>query len=385
MLGKIKALDKKMWNNQKYQMLTNIPRKTVRVMKRVRKYGILYPVRLLGVRGTALFQKSCPFVSVIMPVYNVDKYLEQALDSLLQQSVKNIEIIAVDDGSTDRSMEILEKYAARDQRVKVFTQKNQYAGVARNLGLSKATGEYVIFLDSDDFFEKTLIQDVYFAAKANQADVVLFGAQYYDNVTGEYKSGKSFLKEHLSPMKQPFSYKECPEYLYQITTACPWTKIFRREFVVESGLQFQPLRNSNDVYFVYCALAMAKRIMTYHKSFVNYRIGLSTNLQATKRKAPLCFYEAFKAWHDKLVELGILDDVRQSYVSAALEGCMYNLRTIHDIETKQFVFEKIRDEFFEELEITGYDQGYYYNQDNYQDMLLVEKGDFQQYMNEKSR
>ena len=383
MFGKVKALDKKMWNNQSYQTLTGIPRKMIRTMKRIRRFGISYPLRLLKVKIHMIFQKNTPLVSIIMPVYNVENYIEQGIDSLLQQSVKNIEIIAVDDGSTDRSLMILQQYERNDKRVKVFSQKNQYAGAARNLGLSKATGEYVLFLDSDDFFEKTLIEDAYSVAKANHADILLFGARYYDNETGEYREGKSFIKEHLSPLKQPFSYKECPRYLYQLTTACPWTKIFRREFLLESGLKFQHLRNSNDVFLIYSSLALAKKIVTFNKTLVNYRVGLSTNLQATKKKAPLCFYEAFKAWHDQLIARGIFETVKQSYVNAALEGCLYNLRSNGDTEAKRFVFEKLKDEIFAELEVTGFEPDYYYNQKNYSDMLLVQNGDFEQYMSAK--
>ena len=385
MFGKIKDFDKKMWNNKTYQMAANVPRRLVHTLKRVRRYGMLYPLRLLAVKLSMQGKKKLPLVSVVMPVYNVEKYLSQCIDSLLRQKVQNIEIIAVDDGSTDGSLDILKEYAGKDNRVKVFTQKNQYAGTARNFGLTKASGEYVMFLDSDDFFEKEIIRDAYSVAKANRADILLFGARYYEDAAGNYREGKSFVKEHLAPKKQPFCYKDSPKYFYQLTTACPWTKIYRREFVLETGLQFQPLRNSNDVFFVYSSLAMAKRVVTYNKTLVNYRVGMSTNLQATKKKSPFCFYEAFKAWHDKLKELGVLEKVRQSYVSAALEGCLYNLRTVTDPETKELVFDRIRHEIFGELEITGYQESYYYDQKNYADMCLIEKGDFTKYMNEKAR
>lgn len=385
MFGKIKDFDKKMWNNRTYQSFMSVPRKLVHTLKRVRKYGILYPVRLLAVKTSMQGKKNVPLVSIIMPVYNVEKYLRQCLDSLLEQKVRNIEIITVDDGSTDSSLDILKEYAKKDHRLKVFTQENQYAGTARNLGLTKAAGEYVMFLDSDDFFEKEIIKDAYSVAKANRADILLFGARYYEDVTGKYREGKSFVKDHLAPPKQPFCYKDSPKYFYQLTTACPWTKIYRRAFVLETGLQFQPLRNSNDVFFVYSSLAMAKRVVTYKKPLVNYRVGMATNLQATKKKSPFCFYEAFKAWHDKLKALGVLEEVRQSYVSAALEGCLYNLRTVTDPETKKLVFDKMRNEIFRELEITGKPKAYYHDQKNYADMCLVEKGDFTQYMNEKSR
>ena len=90
-------------------------------------------------------------VSVIIPVYNTEKYLRQCLDSVVNQTLRDIEIICVDDGSTDGSIEILREYEQKDSRVKMLCQKNQYAGVARNNGLNYASGEYVFFMDSDDY------------------------------------------------------------------------------------------------------------------------------------------------------------------------------------------------------------------------------------------
>ena len=99
-----------------------------------------------------------PKVSVVLPVYNVENYLKECLDSLVEQTYKDIEIICVDDGSSDSSLKILKEYAVIDNRIIVLEQKNQGAAVARNFGLSVATGEYVSFLDSDDVFSLNLFQ-----------------------------------------------------------------------------------------------------------------------------------------------------------------------------------------------------------------------------------
>ena len=111
-------------------------------------------------------------VSVVMPVYNVENYIEECLDSLINQTLKEIEIICVDDGSTDGTLKLLYKYEEADSRVKIIQQQNQYAGVARNNGMKHAVGEYIIFLDSDDFFEKTMLEKMYNEAKRTEADLV---------------------------------------------------------------------------------------------------------------------------------------------------------------------------------------------------------------------
>lgn len=372
-----------------------IPRKIKGVLRYVKKHGILY-IAKRGLKKVSKYTKNFrkvyvklklkaglsfkPLISIIMPVYNVEPYIKQGLDSLLNQTMKHIEIIAVDDGSTDRSLEILNEYAKKDRRVRVFTQENKFAGAARNLGLANANGEYVIFLDSDDFFSEKLAEEAYYAAKLNRADVVLWGAKHYNNATGEYKEANWLLNAKVSPRGEAFDYTDCPKRLYQITTPCPWTKMFRRKFVLENGLQFQNLRNSNDLFFTYSALAMAKRIYTVDKILVYYRVGLENNLQATKKKSPLCFLEAYQAWHDKLVELGKLETLRQSYVNVALSGCLYNLRSLKDLDSKKIVFDKLKNEAFKSLEITNSEPQYYYNKQNYEDMVLIKNQSFEQYI-----
>lgn len=375
-----KKVDRKYYNRGVYKVLTYLPRKFVHALKYIRKNGMASLLRAISVKSRMKMNVGAPLVSVIMPVYNVEEFIEQGLDSLLNQTLKHIEIICVDDGSTDRSLEILNRYAAKDKRVKVFTQQNQFAGVARNLGLSHARGEYVIFLDSDDFFSEDLTKSAYYMAKLHEADMVLYSAQHYNNVTGEYKEAKWLLNSYVAPRKQPFNCHDCPDDIYRITTPCPWTKMFRRQFLLDTGLQFQALRNSNDIFVTYSALAMAKRIVTLDKKLVNYRVGLTNNLQSTKKKNPFCFYEAYRAWHDKLVELGVLEELRRSYVNLALSGCMYNLRTQKDSDAKRVVFDRLQSEILEVLEVTGHEPSYYNSKKDYQDMQLIANGTFEAYM-----
>ena len=99
-----------------------------------------------------------PKISVIIPVYNAEKYLEKCLDSILQQTFREIEVICGDDGSQDASKQILRRYASQDARVIVVEQKNMYAGVARNRGMELAKGKYLIFLDADDFFHPDMLR-----------------------------------------------------------------------------------------------------------------------------------------------------------------------------------------------------------------------------------
>lgn len=114
-------------------------------------------------------------VSIVMPIYNAENYLKDSLDSLISQKYKNLEIICVDDGSTDNSLRILENYKRIDDRIKILKQKNQFAGVARNNGLDHANGKYIMFLDSDDIFEKSMISNLVKKAEKNNTDIIFFG------------------------------------------------------------------------------------------------------------------------------------------------------------------------------------------------------------------
>lgn len=355
-----------------------IKRKLIEIQINGKNY--VNPFRFFKIRAYQKKGGTEPLVSIIMPVYNVERYIEQAMDSLIAQTMRHIEIIVVDDGSTDSSLQILNEYASKDNRVKVFKQKNQYAGAARNVGIENAKGEYLIFLDSDDFFSENLVKEAYFAAKMQEADIVLFGGRCFDNNTGEYRDAKWLLDLDFVPKKPTFCYKDCPEKLYNITTPCPWTKMFRRQFILESKLLFQKIQNANDLYFVFSALAMAKRITVLDKTLVNYRVGLATSLQATKKKNPLCFYEAYKAWHDKLQEMGVLDELHKSYANETLSGCLFNLRSISDISAKKVVFERIKNEALDRLELLGYEESYYDSREEYNEMILIRDNDFEKYM-----
>jgi len=300
-----------------------------------------------------------PKVSVVIPVYNVEEYLNECLDSLIGQTLSEIEIICVDDGSTDRSLEVLNSYAEKDHRVKVLQQKNQYAGIARNNGLQVATGEYVIFLDSDDFFSPDLLEKTYKQGIKENADIVLFNARCFDTQSGEYVDKSHYFNKRVLGNKIVFSRKDFPEKLFTITTPCPWTKLFRKKFILEHNLQFQGLQNSNDAYFVLCALAFADRITYVDEKLVNYRIGQRNNLQSVKTKNPLLFFEAYEAVYDTLKERGLFEELEKTFVTTVISGCDYNLNTVQDEEAKEKIFCAIAAPHFTRMGILDHPLDFY--------------------------
>ena len=115
-----------------------------------------------------------PLVSIVIPVYNVEQYLPETLNSLVRQTYRNIEIICVDDGSTDSSVAMIQQYMQKDKRIVLLQQANLYAGIARNTGMAQAKGDYIIFLDSDDVFEKNMIRTLVKTMLKQKTDMVIF-------------------------------------------------------------------------------------------------------------------------------------------------------------------------------------------------------------------
>ena len=288
-------------------------------------------------------------VSIIIPVYNAEKYLGKCLESLLSQTLQEMEIICVDDGSSDGSPEILKRFQERDGRVRILTQENQYAGAARNNGMKEAQGEYLLFLDADDFFENTLLEKVYNQGKKMEADIVLFGAKQYNDKTGIVSPASWYFKRDALPRENPFSGKTENTDVFAIVTPAPWTKLFRREFVEKQGLSFQGLRNSNDVYFVLTALALAEKITYVDEELVFYRVGMKGSLQGSKSLHPDCFIEAYAGVYHELQRRGIYERYEEGFMNILLSGCAHNLRTVTDWGLRRRICERMAEPEFAEM------------------------------------
>ena len=189
-----------------------------------------------------------PKVSVIIPVYNVELYLHQCMDSIIGQTLTDIEIICIDDGSTDSSFSILQEYAEKDNRIIVLQQENSGAGIARNAGMKIAQGEYLSILDSDDYFEPEMLEKAYLQCEKDKADICVFRSDRYNMQKHVYEDISWTIKERYLPKEIPFSAEQIYPYMFQIFNGWSWDKLYRRSFVEQTGLQFQGLRTTNDAF-----------------------------------------------------------------------------------------------------------------------------------------
>lgn len=209
--------------------------------------------------------KACK-VSIILPVYNTSKYLDCCMESLLNQTLDEIEIIAVNDGSTDNSLEILKKYqAANPNKVYVYNTENHGVSHARNFGLEKAAGEYIWFVDSDDFTESNACELLYNKAKKDGNDLVLFSRYDVDNSTGEKRGNKTF---HFN---QNFKAEDKPYEMVKLSPF-PWNKFIRRDLL--DGIKFPEGVRFEDLPVSFILFTRAKSIGVINDFLYNYRLQI---------------------------------------------------------------------------------------------------------------
>lgn len=327
-----------------------------------------------------------PEISVIVAVYNVEKYLEQCLDSICGQTLRNIEIICVDDGSTDHSPEILDNYARRDCRIRVIHQKNRFAGVARNRGMGIAQGKYLSFLDSDDYFEKDMLEVMLKEAEENSADIVICNGKAYSEEQGEHFFSGAELDTALLPAhKKVFSVDDVADHLFQISRNFAWNKLFRREFVEQKHIYFQDLHTMNDGFFVAIAMAEAERISYTSRHLVIYRRELQSSLTNTRDNSIDSLWRMFLAVRDALVERGLFEKVKKSFINRALTFSIGNLLSMKTVCGMEEVFWKLKREMFAAFQIVGKPKTYFYDEYSFLQYERIMRLEFKEYLFELRR
>ena len=207
-------------------------------------------------------------VSIIIPVYNCEAYLEQCIDSVLQQTIKGIEIICVDDGSTDKSFAVLQDYAKRYEGIHIYSQENSGAGVARNLGLLHASGEYVAFLDADDFYlDHDALEKMYHACKQKKISVCGSYGKIFEG--DRYRDANFYNTENMS-VENIYNYIDY-QFDYGYTTF-----IFERDLLIEHSIKFPPYRRYQDPPFVVKAMYYARQFVMADVDLYCYRVAYSS-------------------------------------------------------------------------------------------------------------
>lgn len=215
-------------------------------------------------------------VSVVIPVFNAERYLRECLDSVIAQTYENLEIICVDDGSTDGSFSILEEYGKADKRMRLMKQEQESrtAALARNMGMEAATGDYLAFLDADDFLEENAIEEAVRNIENARADITIFNAYIYDTEYNMDKLGNNIMKGWAVQHEGVLEKDAIIEHILDLCVFAPWNKLYVNRYVADKQIRFRPV-DPDDMEFGFLCLAEADRVSILNKRLIHYRRDIS--------------------------------------------------------------------------------------------------------------
>ncbi len=294
-----------------------------------------------------------PRASIVIPCYNAERFVEATLQSARAQTVTDTEIVCVDDGSTDGTLALLQQIAQTDERIRVITQQNGGEGPARDAGRAAATGDWLYFLDADDFMQPTLLEEAIARGEQTEADVVIFKTQELDDQTGEIRDFKYCFEVEWLDGLEVFCPLEHPTRIFNSFQNWVHNKLFRGSFVREHGLEFQHVRRSADLLFTCRALSEASRIALLDRQLHLYRVNNPHSALFTSDVAPLDFYEGFLALRATLEERGTWDLYHDAFVSWAQEGVSMNLQRTRSFGDFKTIVDTMRAEGIERLDLMG--------------------------------
>ena len=288
-------------------------------------------------------------ISVIMPIYNAYDYLRPAIDSVLDQTLTEIELICVDDGSTDSSFDLIKEYQKKDERIRIVTETNAGPALARNNGIKRARGEYLAFLDADDFFEPTLLEKLYTLAKEKDLDIAISGYDVYNSRKATFEAAVPAEHEEVYKEGEVTSKRLCPDRIFSSTNGAAWNKLFRRSFVVEKQLLFlNDAKVYEDVYFVVSSLSLAERVSKIPDVLVHHRIYTDQSRSKMFRKHYAQVLNVFFEIKEFLRHNGMYAPLSTSFLNLTA-GRAYRIYNILGFEAKETFWNMLHEGMVYEL------------------------------------
>ena len=324
-------------------------------------------------------------VSVIIPVYNASDYLRPALDSVLGGTLDDIEVICVDDGSTDNSLEILKEYQDGDHRVRILTETNAGPAIARNSGIKRARGEYLAFLDADDFYEPAFLEELYTAAKRDSLDIVISRYDLYNSNKARFEPSTGADHSDIFKEKAVTSRAEYPDLILSSTVCSAWNKLFRRDFIIDTGLSFlNETKIYEDVYFVVIALAMATRVGKVHNLLMHHRIHSEQTrarlFSKQYKNVPLVFVKI----KEFLISHGVYSPLSRSYLNLSADRSL-KLFNLLPNELKDDFWNSLHRDYFDALGWSGKEEGDFDSPELFDFTACLELYNYDEYKKELKR
>ena len=282
-------------------------------------------------------------VSVVVPVFNGERYLHQCVQSLINQTLKEVEFIFVDDGSTDDSLKILEEFKKTDSRIQILKQKHCFAGVARNNGMRIAKGKYIIFLDSDDFFDSDMLKSCYETAEKDSIEVTLFATDFFDDKSQSITSKR--INKYLLDQKHVFSSADLGDQVFSCTYGYPWDKFILRSFLEKQNIEFKATPKCNDVFWSRMVVVSAQRMTYISKILVHYRYNNYNSIQGNKNKNMFYYLQSAIDLKEELVKRGLIENVSfyRAYINEAIDAASAPLYLMNEKDKLKEYFNKMKE------------------------------------------
>lgn len=293
-------------------------------------------------------------VSVVLPVYNVEPYLRDCMDSIVNQTLADIEIICINDGSPDNSLDILNEYAEKDNRVSVYSQENGGHAVATNKGIDLATGDYLFLMDSDDVLDLRALELTYEKAIEKEVDFVLFKAINYDDENDRYYETEVYSMDKIAAKvgDDVFDYNDIKELMFEAIVT-PWSKLFKRDFIMKNNIRFPEGLIFEDNVFFYNALLSADRIY-FLKEFLFIRRWYP---KSSTMNGDLRFLDSISVANltiDVFKEKGEFENYKNYLYNKKVSTAFFRFNHIKD-EFKETFFQAMKEDFLLLLDEENYD------------------------------
>lgn len=286
-------------------------------------------------------------ISIIMPLYNAAKYLEESLKCIKQQIFTDYELICVNDASTDATPEILERFAQGDHRIRIYSNPERLgAACSRNKGMDMAYGKYLIFLDGDDLFDESMLEKAYDTIEKNTADIVMFDYMHVPTEQIHNKRriyhGKQYIERYC---KKAFTVLDCSPCEFTYWTSAPWNKLYRRAFIEKSNLKFQDISCSNDMFFVCMTLLLSSKMIVLDDDHV--MVYVRDHFEAgriSSNRDSMCTYHALMRIRQELVKRDKFRKLSSYFYYRVFFSLKYALERDHDQERARLFYDFMKEE-----------------------------------------
>jgi glycosyltransferase involved in cell wall biosynthesis len=276
-----------------------------------------------------------PKVSVILPIYNVGKYLRQSLDSLINQTLKEIEIICVNDGSTDDSREILDEYKQKDSRIKVINKENAGTGAARNDGLKIATGECIGFVDPDDWVKEDMYQKLYNLLKEKDLDIAMCMPDGFNEEKQVFETFGYFVEDNFLPVKDKgvFNWRDVSPFDYPM---CIWNKLYKKELFDKYNIDFAEGLDFEDHKVIFGSLINAQKIAFIPDKLYVYRHNRPGSILTDNNQRLIDHIQIFNIVENILKDTNTYEQLRRDFIKYKVHNLLYYYGMIKDEHKEEY-------------------------------------------------